>query len=322
MMSEWTLLDRYRLMTRMRYFEEACLEGVATGEIHGELHLGIGQEGVAAGMAGALRPTDAVVSTHRNHLHGIVKGVPLKPMLAEIFERETGLCRGRGGHMHLFDVERSFSTTGIVGASLPVALGYAYAAAMHDEGAAAVGVTGDGGVATGGFHETLTIASGWGLPLVIVVENNGYAISVPIESVSSTTTLAERVAGYGVWCQTVDGTDVEAVASAFGAAVEHARERRGPSLLEATCYRFRGHYEGDAELYRTSDEKERAYADLDPISIARGRLLDRAEASETQLAQIDESSRSEMRELLAEVRADPMPGHEGALDFLFVGDPT
>ena len=144
-----SLLEGFELMARMRQFEAACLEGVPTREIHGELHVGVGQEAIAAAMAGALQRRDAVVSTHRCHLHGIAKGVPLYPMLAEVYERESGLCRGRGGHMHLFDAENNFSTTGIVGSSVAVALGYAYAFAIEpsDEqaGAVAVGVTGDGG---------------------------------------------------------------------------------------------------------------------------------------------------------------------------------
>src|SRR6185437_7213937 len=160
-----TLRDRFVWMARMRAFEEVCLEGVASQEIHGELHLGIGQEAIAAGMVGALRPEDAVVSTHRNHLHAIAKGVPLRPLLAEIYERETGLCRGRGGHMHPFDPERRFSATGIVGSAVGVALGYAYAAWIEESGAVSVGVTGDGGVNTGAFHESMNMAGAWRLPL-------------------------------------------------------------------------------------------------------------------------------------------------------------
>ena len=316
-----SLLEGFELMARMRQFEAACLEGVPTREIHGELHVGVGQEAIAAAMAGALQRRDAVVSTHRCHLHGIAKGVPLYPMLAEVYERESGLCRGRGGHMHLFDAENNFSTTGIVGSSVAVALGYAYAFAIEpsDEqsGAVAVGVTGDGGANIGAFHESMNMAGAWRLPLVVLVENNGYAISVPIEAVSATETIAERASAYGAWGRRVDGTDFEAVAEAFAEAVDHARSRRGPALLEATCHRFRGHFEGDADHYRTTAEKE-AMRDHDPLLLARSRLIKRGEAITEELDRIEAAAAHEMQTLLARVRADPLPQPSEAGRFVFV----
>jgi TPP-dependent pyruvate/acetoin dehydrogenase alpha subunit len=314
------LTDRYQLMARMRAFEECCLEGVPTREIHGELHLGIGQEAIAAGMVGTLRDEDAVVSTHRNHLHAIAKGVPLRPLLAEIYERETGLCRGRGGHMHIFDRERNFSATGIVGSSLGVALGHAYAAWMEHSAAIAVGVTGEGGANTGAFHEALNMAGAWRLPLVVLVENNRYAISVPLEDASATETIAERAPAYAAWGRRVDGTDVEVVAEAFAEAADRARRGRGPALLEATCYRFQGHYEGDPDHYRSQREKESAAHDLDPLALTRRRLLERGDATAEELDAIVEDERSELRALLAEVRSDPMPEPAGALDLVFAED--
>jgi pyruvate dehydrogenase E1 component alpha subunit len=270
-------------------------------------------------MVGALRPEDAVVSTHRNHLHAIAKGVPLRPLLAEIYERETGLCRGRGGHMHPFDPERRFSATGIVGSAVGVALGYAYAAWLEENGAVAIGVTGDGGVNTGAFHESMNIAGAWRLPLVALVENNGYAISVPIEGNSATATVAERAPAWAAWGRRVDGTDVEAVAEAFGEAVAHARSGRGPAILEATCYRFQGHYEGDFDLYRPKDEKEAAARDLDPLLRAGRRLVDLGEASDEELTEVVEQAQTAMQALLAEVRSDPLPDPVGALEFVFAG---
>jgi acetoin:2,6-dichlorophenolindophenol oxidoreductase subunit alpha len=311
-------LDRFRLMARMRAFEEACLQGVEAGEIHGELHVSIGQEAIAAGMAGALRENDALVSTHRSHVHAIAKGVPLRPLLAEIFERETGLCRGRGGHMHLFDPERRFSCTGIVGSSLGVALGYAYAAWLEGRGSVAVGITGDGGANSGAFHECLNMAGAWKLPFVVLVENNRYAISVPIEGNCATPTIAERGAAYSAWARRVDGTDVDAVAEAFAEAVGHGRSGNGPALLEAMCYRFRGHYEGDFDLYRPKAEKEAAERDCDPLLLDRRRLVARGRATDAQLDAIVTEARAEMEELLAEVRADPMPNPASALDYVFV----
>jgi pyruvate dehydrogenase E1 component alpha subunit len=303
--ADLTLLERYRIMVRMRRFEETCLEGLPTGEIHGELHTGIGQEAIGAGMVGPLRDDDAVVSTHRNHLHAIAKGVPLGPMLAEIYERATGLCGGFGGHMHLFDAPRRFSTTGIVGASLPVALGHAYAARLAGRDSVAVGVTGDGGVNTGGFSESLNMAGAWKLPLVVLIENNEWAISVPFTDSSATATLAERAPSFGAIGVRVDGTDVVAVAEAFAAAVQHARSGQGPAIVEAMCYRFRGHYEGDLDLYRAQAEKELRRMQ-DPVALTRRRLLEEG-ADATELDAVDEAVADEMAALLAEVRRAPFP---------------
>ena len=310
------LTDYYRAMLRIRRFEEACLEGVASGEIHGELHTTIGQEAISAGMIGLLRDDDAVVSTHRNHGHGIAKGVPLEPMLAEIFEKETGLCGGFGGHMHLFDLERRFSTTGIVGATLPVALGHAYAATLDGSDAVAVAVSGDGGVNTGGFHESLNLAGALKLPLVVLVENNDWAISVVSSEVSAAGS-AERASAYAAWGTRVDGTDPVAVAEAFGAAVARARRGEGPSIVEATAERFRGHYEGDPDLYRTPEQKE-AMAARDPLVLAR-RVLTARGIDPAELDRIEAEAAGEIAAVLARVRAADQPDPARACDHVFAG---
>lgn len=316
-MTNLPLLDRFKTMVFMRKFEEACLVGFTSREIHGELHTGIGQEAVAAGMRESLRPGDAVVSTHRNHLHGLAKGVSPKKLLAEIFEKETGLCQGRGGHMHPFDPDTNFSATGIVGSSIPVALGYAYAFAMEGKGDVAVAMTGDGGSNTGAFHESLNIAGAWKLPLVVVVENNTYAISVRAADILATPTIAERAPAYSAWGKRVDGTDVDIVAEAFAEAVAHARSNQGPALLEATCFRFRGHYEGDADTYRPREERVRMKQMNDPIEIARKRLMEQGVDAQT-IKSAEAAIETEVKAMLDEVRADPMPDPKGALDFLYV----
>ena len=317
-MSASDLLGHYRLMVRMRAFENACLEGVPTGEIHGELHTSIGQEAAAAGLAVWLEPGDALVSTHRNHYHALAKGVSPRALLAEIFERETGLCGGRGGHMHPFDPEHNFSATGIVGASLPVALGYAYAFAMEHEDRIAVGVVGDGATNHGTFHECLNMAGAWTLPFVVVIENNGLGISVGIADVLATETIAERADAYGARAEVVDGTDVEVVCAAIERTLRHAREGGGPAVLEVVCARFQGHYEGDLEGYRPLAERDRIRRELDPVSRARAALLERAEIDEARLAEIETEAREEMAGLLKSVRLDPMPDAAGALDGIFV----
>jgi pyruvate dehydrogenase E1 component alpha subunit len=311
-----TLTDRFGLMLRMRAFEAACAAGITTGELRGELHLATGQEGIAAGMVGALRPGDWVVSTHRSHLHAIAKGVPLSPLLAEIFEKATGLAGGKGGHLHLFDLEHRFSTTGIVGSSLPVALGHAYAAALDGSDDIAVGVTGDGGTNSGQFHEVMNMAAIWKLPLVVLVENNDWAISVPAADVIAAPGIAARASAYGAWGRRVDGTDVELVAEAFADAVEHARTGRGPALLEASCHRFRGHYEGDPDHYRPKAARDAMQAGGDPISIARTRLLDQG-ATAADLEAMTEAAETELAALLAEVRSAPDPDPADALADVF-----
>ena len=312
-----SLLDRYGYMLWMREFELACLEGVPTREIHGELHTGIGQEAIAAGLVGSLRADDALCSTHRNHLHAIAKGVDMRAMLAEIFERETGLCGGYGGHMHLMDPKLKFSATGIVGAGVPVALGHAYAARLKNSDAVAVAIIGDGAVNTGAFHEAMNLAGVLQLPMIVVVENNEWAISVPFEASSPTATVAERAPAWAASGVKVDGNDVEKVAEAFEQAVNKARSGGGPSLIEATCYRFRGHFEGDADTYRSQQEKQER-RQIDPLTITRALVLERNLATASQLEAMEASVRSAVLEMLAQVRAEPHPNGEHALRHVFV----
>ena len=314
MVSVW---ERFGYMVWMREFELACLEGVPTREIHGELHTAVGQEAIGAGLAGFLRADDALASTHRNHLHAIAKGVDMRAMLAEIFEKETGLCGGFGGHMHLFDASLKFSATGIVGAGLPVVIGHAWAARLRGSDAVAVAVVGDGAVNTGAFHEAMNMAGVHRLPVIVVVENNEWAISVPFHQASATATIAERAPAWSAHGVRVDGTDVEAVADAFGTAVQRAREGAGPTMIEATCYRFRGHFEGDADTYRTEEEKERRRKE-DPLELTAQRLISRGVASAEQIDSLSAAVTAAMADLLASVRADRSPDPARALRHVFV----
>jgi pyruvate dehydrogenase E1 component alpha subunit len=312
-MSELSALDRFGWMARIRAFDRACLDGAATKEIHGELHTGIGQEAIPAGMAGWLRDDDALVSTHRNHGHALIKGVSPRALLAEIFERRTGLCGGFGGHMHPFDPGHRFSASGIVGASLPVALGHAYAATMEGRDSVAVAVTGDGGANHGTFHECMNMASAWRLPFIVVIENNGLAISVRPQDVAVTETLAERAEAYESIGVTVDGTDAEAVSAAFGELVRATRADRAPCVLEATCARFQGHYEGDAQAYRAGEQD---LADRDPLLIARRKLTGSGVAA-AQLDSIEAAATAELAALLAQVRTEEAPAAADARRHVF-----
>lgn len=303
-------------MLWMRHFELACLEGVPTREIHGELHTGVGQEAISAGMVGFLSKEDAMCSTHRNHMHAIAKGVDLRAMLAEIFEKSTGICGGFGGHMHIFDPSLKFSATGIVGAGVPVALGHAYAARLKGNQAVAVAVVGDGAVNTGAFHEAMNMAGALSLPLVVVVENNEWAISVPFSASSATETIAERAPSWRAHGIRVNGLDVEEVANAFEAALARARSGKGPSIIEAMCYRFRGHFEGDADMYRSKEEKERRRAE-DPLERTKETLVARGLATLEELHEIEKSVVASISELLASVRKDPSPSGADATRYVF-----
>lgn len=305
---------RFLRMCEMRAFDEACMEAQQRKAIHGELHLGIGQEAIGAAIAEALLPRDAVVSTHRNHFHALAKGVDPMKLLAEICEREAGLCRGRGGHMHPFDPETNFSATGIVGASIPVALGYAYAFRMRGDDAVAVGVSGEGGSHTGGFHEAMVMAGAAKLPLVVLVENNSLAISVSFADISPTPTVAERAPAYGALGLHVDGTDPDLVAATFAQAMDHARDGNGPVIVEATCHRFRGHFEGDPEYYRDRADRSRIRKSHDPLLLYRAKLGDGVADT---LNALQKEAVSKTKAMLAEVLALPMPDAADALDYIF-----
>ena len=256
----------------MRRFEEAVGAATESGEIHGEMHLGIGQEAVAAGLEQLLREGDAVVSTHRPHLHALAHGIDPVAMLAELLERD-GLCRGKGGHMHLFAPERRFMCTGIVGASAPIATGFALAQRREGRGDVTLAVAGDGAMNQGGVLESLNLAALWRLPIVILCEDNGYGISVRREDASAGR-LEERGTPFGIPGTVCDGTDAEACHSALEAAFVRARAGDGPAMVVAQVYRFRGHYEGDADLYRPQSEKDDAMSpQRDPVAKLRARRL-------------------------------------------------
>jgi acetoin:2,6-dichlorophenolindophenol oxidoreductase subunit alpha len=305
------LMDAYRSMVRMRAFEQAVQQGVASGEIHGEMHVGLGQEAISAGIEPLLTDHDAIVSTHRPHLHALAHGVDPVSLLAELFERDGGLCGGKGGHMHLFDPTRDFMCTGIVGASVPIALGYAFARRHQQRPGVAVAVLGDGAANIGAFAESLNLAALWHLPVVFLCEDNGYGISVP-RDVATAGEIHRRGEPYGIPGVQVDGTDVQAVHTAAAQTFAHARQGQ-PALLVATCYRWSGHYEGDTDHYRPTDEKERAMsAARDPLARTRTRLqdtgttaadLDRADAEET----------AHVAEWVETARAKPWPDPNDAL---------
>lgn len=308
-------VDAYRTLLLYRRFEEEVGAAVLTGEIHGEMHLGIGQEAIAVAMGGLLHPGDAVVSTHRPHLHGLALGVDPVEMLAELLERD-GLCGGKGGHMHLFDAERRFMCTGIVGAGAPQAAGYAFTQ-IHEPGdAVTIGILGDGAMNQGAVFETMNLAALMKLPLVMLCEDNLYGISVGRDQASAGA-LEDRGRSFGIPGIRVDGTDVEQTYAVLRDAMARARRREGPSLVVAECYRWRGHYEGDLDLYRSQEEKEAAKAERDPVAKQLAKLTEAGVAGEL-VAAIGQQVDDQIARWFEEARSRPMPAVARVREGVFV----
>jgi acetoin:2,6-dichlorophenolindophenol oxidoreductase subunit alpha len=261
-------------MWRIRLSEETVGRLARADEAYGLIHLSVGQEGVAAAVCSQLRDDDAVYSGHRAHGHAIAKGASLERVMAELMGRDSGLCRGLGGSMHLVDVEHGFmGATGVVGGNIPIALGSALALRLQGRDAVAVVFFGDGAVQAGHFNETVNLAALWRLPLVFVCENNGFAEFTPRSAHTVVERVSDVVAPYGLERTTVDGNDVLAVWEAFGRYLAGAREGRGPFLLECLTYRRRGHYEGDADTYREAPAHAE-WQQRDPIRRLQRRGLD------------------------------------------------
>jgi len=244
-----------REMLRIRRFEEMCVEQYSIGKIRGFLHLYIGEEAIAAGAMQALTPEDRIVSTYREHGHALARGVPMGPLMAEMYGKANGCSRGRGGSMHLFDVSRRFyGGYAIVGGGLPIAVGLALADKMQQRPLVTACFFGDGAVAEGEFHESMNLAALWKLPVLFICENNLYAMGTALSRHQAQVNIAMKAAGYGVPATAVDGMDVKAVETATRAAVERIRAGDGPYLLEFRTYRFRAHSMYDPDLYRSKDE--------------------------------------------------------------------
>jgi len=317
-------VERYRLMVLIRTFEEAILReyhadkkpafDIGAGLIPGEMHLAAGQEPVAVGVCEQLGPGDAITATHRPHHFAIAHGVPLEKLAAEIFGRETGLGRGRGGHMHLFDPEHHFSCSGIVAEGLPPALGQAYAFRERGSDRVAVAVTGEGAGNQGAFHESLNLAALWSLPVVFVVEDNAWAISVPRAASTSVPTNAARAAAYGIPGERVEGNDPDLIAEAAARAVARARAGLGPTLLDVETLRLWGHFEGDPQLYRP-DREQAGEQDPLPRYEARLRAAGVLDDAETQAAR--EAAVERVEAAIAAAKAAPLPDPAAATRDVF-----
>jgi pyruvate dehydrogenase E1 component alpha subunit len=301
------LLKFYEQMVLCREFEESCAEQYAKGQITGFLHLYSGQEAVAVGCTAALEQKDYVLSAYRDHAQAIVRGVEPKKVMAELFGRGTGLCKGKGGSMHLFSPQHNFmGGYAIVGGQFPIAVGLAWASQLRKEDRVTACFFGDGSMNQGTFHESLNWARLWDLPVLFICENNFYGIGTEVHRASAQTALHRRTCGYDIPSEKVDGMDVIAMYEATKRAAAWVRERQRPYFIEAVTYRFRGHSMSDPAKYRSSAESE-IWRSRDPIPTLGKRLLEEKIATEEQLQGINERCTAQVEEAVKFASDSPWP---------------
>jgi pyruvate dehydrogenase E1 component alpha subunit len=299
----------YRCMVLIRRFEERIDALRQSGALQGSAHLSVGQESVAAGVSAVLRRDDYVASTHRGHGHAIAKGVDVSRMMAELFGRESGTNRGKGGSMHIADTAVGMlGATGVVGAGIPIALGAALSSRTRRSGQVAVAYFGDGAMGQGVVYECLNMAAIWKLPIVFVCENNGYAESTPVEYALGTKDLAPRAAPFGMPSCALDGQDVLAVYREAGTAVQRARSGQGPTFLECKTYRYYGHYLGDDPRRYRSAEEEAYYRERDCIDRFERAMLERGALWADELREIEAACRSQIDAAVAFAQRSAPPG--------------
>lgn len=300
-----------REMTLIRQFETVAESLVPTGQIPGGMHSAIGQEAGAVGVISALAADDIVTGTHRSHHVVLAKGLPVDRVMAELWGRSTGVVGGLGGHMHLADIDAGyFGSNGIVGAGVGIALGAALAASYDRRTQVAVGFMGDGALNVGRVWESANLAAAWKLPLIIVCENNRYAVETPLEQAMAGDSPVQRAAGFGLAAVDVDGQNVAAVHRATAAAVDRARAGDGPTFIELVTYRFGGHDVGDKETYRTADEVSQWRDGADPIDLLTAALLDAGLADQDAVDEITETARQTVAAAVEFAEGSPMPDPE------------
>ncbi len=316
-LSNEKLIQMYRTMKRIREFETKAAELFAEGRIPGFVHLYIGEEAVATGVCANLKDSDYITSTHRGHGHIIAKGGDLKYMFAELFGRETGYCKGKGGSMHIADADRGIlGANGIVGAGHNIAVGAGLSAKYRDTDQVCVCFFGDGSTNQGTFHEALNMASIWKLPVIFVCENNLYGISMHQSRHQAIQDVADRAVAYNMPGVVVDGNDVLAVYEAAKEAVDRARNGQGPTLIECKTYRHRGHFEGDPTVYRDEDEVKE-WLQKDPIPRLVEFMLDNNVVTEEEIKKIDEEIAAEIEEAIKFAEESPFPPVEAAVEDIY-----
>jgi pyruvate dehydrogenase E1 component alpha subunit len=301
------LREALRRMHLIRKFEETAEQSYMRGLVHGTMHLSIGQEASAVGAVLPLRPDDYILSTHRGHGHCIAKGADPARMLAEFFGKETGYCKGRGGSMHIADVEGgNLGANGIVAGGLPIAVGVGLSIRAQKQDRVCMVFFGDGAANEGAFHESLNMASIWKLPVVFVCENNKYAMSMDIALAMAVASVADRASAYAMPGVSVDGNDLLAVVGAARDAVGRARSGGGPTLVECRTYRIRGHSKSDRNLYRTKEEIEE-WRGADPIARLERDLVAAGVMTDAEIASIGAEAQATIDAALAFAQQSPSP---------------
>lgn len=311
-----TLKAWYREMVFIRVFEEHARTAYQQGKIGGFLHLYIGQEAVATGAIHALRPEDHVVTHYRDHGHAIARGLDAKRLMAELYGKETGVAKGRGGSMHFADTSKNmWGGYAIVAGHLTIAVGLGIAAQRAKEPRVAMAFFGDGSTDNGAFYESLSLAAVWKAPVVFVCENNQWGMGVAIHKASAVTNVYEKACMAGIPAQQVDGMDVFAVHEAASKAVEEARHGGGPRFIEALTYRYQGHSVADPDKYRDKDAIEE-WKRRDAIERVRQHLLKRGVAAE-ELAALDADVQHEMKDVMAFAESSPAPDPATIFDHIY-----
>ena len=313
-------MEFYRTMVRIRTFEEKAAECFTKGMLAGNIHLSIGQEAAEAGAFTAIEPKDYFTSTHRGHGHAIARGADPKRAMAELFGKKTGYCKGKGGSMHIADMEKMnhLGANGIVGGGQPISAGSALASWILGDDSVTVGCFGDGATNEGSVHESLNMAAAWKLPMVWFIDYNCDGASTEIHRVTNTPDLASRGAAYGVPYTVVDGTNPTDVYEAMLVAMEHARSGKGPYLVEAKVYRYQGHYCGDPAVYRPKEYMEHALEN-DGIEKLAKRLLVLG-ASQEELDAVKKAADDEMNEAVRFADESEYPDPATVLDDMYVSD--
>lgn len=311
--SKEAMKDMYLRMIRIREFESKAQSLFADGKIPGFVHLYLGEEAVATGVCACLRDDDYITSTHRGHGHIVAKGGDLKFMMAELFGKETGYCKGKGGSMHIADRDKGIlGANGIVGAGHCISTGAGLSAKIRGTDQVCVCFFGDGSTNQGTFHESLNMASIWKLPIIFVCENNHYGISMSQDRHQAIKDVADRGAAYNIPGIAVDGNDPLAVYEAAAEAVARARAGKGPTLLECKTYRQRGHFEGDPATYKPKEEQA-SWMEKDPLPRFAAFLVDNGVCSADEVAAIDAQVAKEVEDAIAFADAQPIPSLESAV---------
>jgi TPP-dependent pyruvate/acetoin dehydrogenase alpha subunit len=312
------LLEMFRKMVLIRQFETRVKKSFADGDIPGFIHLSVGQEAIGVGCITNLRDDDYIVSHHRGHGHLIAKGGNINLMMAELYGKKTGYCKGKGGSMHLADMEHNMlGAHGIVGSTVTIATGAGLSAKLRKSGQVTLCFLGDGASNTGRFHEGINLAAIWDLPIVYIIENNFYAEATHISYSTRVKKLSDRAIAYGIPGETIDSNDVVEIYEKVGKAIDRARMGKGPSLIECQTYRHFGHEEGDMETYKKKSDIE-AWMKKDPIEIFKKRLIEEGILTQTDADRINQKMKTEVEEAVKFAKESPYPALEETLEDVYV----